>query len=493
MFKMYRSILILWFISLNFKNIKCQKPKGPDLDCPSLDKGDSYTQSEFLSRLAHECRYDKLLLPSYQTGDAVDVHASAYIYFIQPAEAHDLNFKFHFLLQLRWTDPRLAYQLYSPERVKIIGGNDLRNQVWIPHLYMSNEQSSGLMGTDSKDVLLSIAPDGEVLFSRRLQAVFYCWMNLQKFPFDEQKCSMNLESWKYNSSSLRLMWEEETPVRLSPDLHLTEYALLDYWTNESFVKSDILNMRLGGGKTTGNFSALKFTFKLGREVGYYLMDYFIPSMMIVATSWVTFWLQADAAAPRVTLGTSTMLSFITLASSQSKTLPKVSYIKASEIWFLGCTGFIFSALVEFAFVNTIWRRKKAVNLKEVSSKYILKNALTPKLARKELQKEMQSDSSPQLSKSQSCSSLRAGGGGGGEGDFNNFLTVHSMPAVSVPTITADEGDTNDQGGDKGKGAQAWTTMTPQDIAIWIDKRARLMFPLLFIFFNIIYWTFVYCL
>lgn len=52
-----------------------------------------------------------------------------------------------------------------------------------------------------------------------------------------------------------------------------------------------------------------------------------------------------------------MLSFITLASSQAKTLPKVSYIKASEIWFLACTGFIFSALVEFAFVNTIWRRK----------------------------------------------------------------------------------------------------------------------------------------
>lgn len=32
------------------------------------------------------------------------------------------------------------------------------------------------------------------------------------------------------------------------------------------------------------------------------MDYFIPSMMIVAMSWVTFWLQADASAPRITLG-----------------------------------------------------------------------------------------------------------------------------------------------------------------------------------------------
>lgn len=73
---------------------------------------------------------------------------------------------------------------------------------------MSNEQSSSLMGTDSKDVLISIAPDGEVLFSRRMQAVLYCWMNLQKFPFDDQTCSMNLESCKFwtKYDTMYLFW-----------------------------------------------------------------------------------------------------------------------------------------------------------------------------------------------------------------------------------------------------------------------------------------------
>ncbi|XP_075973508.1 secretory chloride channel isoform X2 [Anticarsia gemmatalis] len=500
------SITCSLLLVLLFKNAVGQKTQLQSIapDCPSLDKGDSYTQSEFLSRLANQCRYDRLLLPTYQTGDVVYVHASAYVYFIQPAEAHDLNFKLHFLLQLRWTDPRLAYALYSPERSKIIGENDLRERIWVPHLYMSNEQSSSLMGTDSKDVLISIAPDGEVLFSRRMQAVLYCWMNLQKFPFDDQTCSMNLESWKYNASILRLMWEKDNPVRLSSELHLTEYSLLDFWTNESVVRGDIMNMRLGGA---GNYSALKFTFKLGREVGYYLMDYFIPSMMIVAMSWVTFWLQADASAPRITLGTSTMLSFITLASSQAKTLPKVSYIKASEIWFLGCIGFIFSALVEFAFVNTIWRRKKAVSLKKVNSKYILKSTLTPRLARKELQKELQ-ESSPQLTKSRSCSSLNQETSNDPAGPgYNNYLTVHSFPsAMNLPTITTQSFDDliGNPGGKhpQGHGSEGsadeppkhtWTTMTPQEIATWIDKRSRIMFPLLFVFFNIIYWTFVYCL
>jgi len=56
-------------------------------------------------------------------------------------------------------------------------------------------------------------------------------------------------------------------------------------------------------------------------------------------------------------GTNTILAFMTLASKVENLLPKVSSIKASEIWFLGCTLFLFAALVEFAFVNTIYRRK----------------------------------------------------------------------------------------------------------------------------------------
>lgn len=167
----------------------------------------------------------------------------------------------------------------------------------------------------------------------------------------------------YNTSELELHWESKSPVTIAPELHMTEYVLLSMWTNESVVNADLSDLRHGA--FAGNYSSLSFSVHLAREMGFYLMDYFLPSMMIVAISWVSFWLQADQAAPRIMLGTSTMLTFITLASAQGKTLPKVSYIKVSEVWFLGCTGFIFGSLVEFAFVNTIWRRKNNIELKKV--------------------------------------------------------------------------------------------------------------------------------
>lgn len=257
------------------------------------------------------------------------------------------------------------------------------------------------------------------------------------------------------------------------------------------------------------------------------MDYFIPSIMLVTISWVTFWLQADQSAPRITLGTSTMLTFITLASAQGKTLPKVSYIKASEIWFLGCTGFIFGSLVEFAFVNTIWRRKKNVELKKKNSKYIFKS-LTPLPSRKDL---------GGLQKSHSCTSLDGQATvTATSNSFNNYLTVHVMrlnpppsnicsnpPSPSfqsfpsktnIPAITTSSVDSNSRNGDisirvedttlmggdtkklnpgdtSGVNGNGWTTMTPQEIAIWIDKRSRFVFPICFLIFNVFYWTFVY--
>ncbi|XP_055836816.1 pH-sensitive chloride channel 2 isoform X1 [Episyrphus balteatus] len=502
-------------------SIHLSKPTGEiifrsDEECPTLIDADSLSQTQLIQRLTAPCRYDRLERPITfnEKGERlpVDVHTRAYVYFMQNLEAHDLQFKMHALLQLRFVDPRLVFKEVAPKRKQpILGEKSLRDTLWVPHIFFANERDSSILGTAEKDILTSISPDGTVIISTRIQATLYCWMNLQKFPFDEQSCSTVLESWMYNTSELVLHWETKSPVTFDPDLHLTEYVLLSSWSNETVVNADLNDLRHGA--FAGNYSSLSFTVHLTREVGYYLMDYFLPSMMIVAISWVSFWLQADQSAPRIMLGTSTMLTFITLASAQGKTLPKVSYIKVSEVWFLGCTLFIFGSLVEFAFVNTIWRRKKNVELKKINSKYILKSTLTPRLARKDMG----------MQKSRSCSSLNDGQSEHSNREsqnYNNYLTVHTLPIITTQceedfsgngnlTRDVEKGSNNNMskcasisiddnfvGGNKNNGnsnRSGWTTMTPQEISIWIDRRARFIFPLSFICFNAIFWTFVYCL
>jgi hypothetical protein len=42
-----------------------------------------------------------------------------------------------------------------------------------------------------------------------------------------------------------------------------------------------------------------------------------------------------------------------------------------------------------------------------------------------------------------------------------------------------------------QGGTTFTTMTPHQIAKWIDIRSRVLFPVSFLVFNIVYWGFIF--
>lgn len=488
---------------------------------------------ELLFRLTDPCRYDRFSRPEHD-GEPLPIHARMFVYYLGAVEAHTLRFSAHLMLRYRWTDPRLAFAETSPAMTKVIGETVIRERIWVPHVYLVNEHESQVMGAGKEDVIVTIKPSGTVLFSTRIKVTMMCIMDLQKFPFDQQNCPMVFESWMYNTTEMHLHWEKDNPVILDPGLRLTEYSLNSHSSNESEATyrytPDMTVDEMGLDKFGGNYSRLNVQFQLKREVGHYIMDYYVPSILLVVVSWVSFWLDPNAVPGRTTLGTSTMLTFITLTRNSGSPLPKVSYIKATEIWFMVCTAFIFGSLVEFAFVNTIWRRKNNVELKKVNTKYVLKSTLTPTLHRKQLTRQSM------MERCRSCPDMVEEGRKPGDATlfsqtntlsvgslesmrdpFSSTYTLNStLPAGSVPGLSADCQDIVvpipaqcasgrgykahnmaqcEQGmsaaGAAGAPRQGFTTMTPQQIAQWIDRRSRVVFPASFVVFNILYWGFVW--
>ena len=53
-----------------------------------------------------------------------------------------------------------------------------------------------------------------------------------------------------------------------------------------------------------SYSSLHVMFKLQRHMGYFLLQVYVPSVLLVAMSWVTFWLNREATSDRVGLGES---------------------------------------------------------------------------------------------------------------------------------------------------------------------------------------------
>ncbi|XP_050053141.1 pH-sensitive chloride channel 2-like isoform X2 [Aphis gossypii] len=427
--------------------------------CSDDNTADGGNRVEMLMWLTDPCRYDRWTRPippdgNSKTGAPTRVSARVYVYFLGSVEAQQLHFTAHLLIRYRWRDDRLVH---SSSKSSIQGENKLKERVWTPHVYIVNEHDSNIMGSGRQDILVTVQPDGTVLYSARLKVSLLCMMNLQKFPFDQQTCPLILESWTYNNTHLELVWEHDSPAVLNSNLRMTEYNLVSIWTDATVSEYTLLSPSEDKHVKENENSPLSV-----EHVHYYGK-----------------------------FGTSTMLTFITLSRNIGSSLPKVSYIKATEIWFLVCTAFIFGSLVEFAFVNTIWRRKKNVELKKVNSKHIFKSTLTPQMQRKSISV----DSGIDRGTAGASPTVTSGKLNRRENRSRSLLTVDNLNSnvctnpeplenfsIRVPTLN----DSN-----KNIGGGGLFTLTPQEIAQWIDQRSRIAFPAAFLVFNCFYWLYVY--
>jgi len=108
----------------------------------------------------------------------------------------------------------------------------------------------------------------------------------------------------------------------------------------------------------GAFPCLEVIFVVERNFSYFLMQYYITSVLTVILSWLSFWISVDAIVARVNIGLLSVLT-LTMQSAGSKgQLPRVSYVKAIDVWMSTCLVFAFASLIEFAIVN-VWSRRDA--------------------------------------------------------------------------------------------------------------------------------------
>ena len=95
----------------------------------------------------------------------------------------------------------------------------------------------------------------------------------------------------------------------------------------------------------GNYSRLACEIQFVRSMGYYLIQVYIPSSLIVIISWVSFWLNRGATPARVGLGVTTVLTMTTLMASTNAALPKISYVKSIDVYLGACFFMVFASLL----------------------------------------------------------------------------------------------------------------------------------------------------
>ncbi|KAJ8254963.1 hypothetical protein GJAV_G00199370 [Gymnothorax javanicus] len=257
-----------------------------------------------------------------------------------------MDYRVNIFLRQQWNDPRLAYSEYPDDSLDL--DPSMLDSIWKPDLFFANEKGANFHGVTTDNKLLRISKNGNVLYSIRITLVLACPMDLKNFPMDVQTCIMQLESFGYTMNDLIFEWDEKGAVQVADDLTLPQFILKE----EKDLRYCTKNYN------TGKFTCIEARFHLERQMGYYLIQMYIPSLLIVILSWVSFWINMDAAPARVGLGITTVLTMTTQSSGSRASLPKVSYVKAIDIWMAVCLLFVFSALLEYAAVNFIARQHK---------------------------------------------------------------------------------------------------------------------------------------
>uniref|UniRef100_A0A3B3VJX4 Glycine receptor, alpha 4b n=1 Tax=Poecilia latipinna TaxID=48699 RepID=A0A3B3VJX4_9TELE len=302
--------------------------------------------SDFLDKLmGRTSGYDARIRPNFK-GPPVNVTCNIFINSFGSITETTMDYRLNVFLRQQWNDPRLAYKEYPDDSLDL--DPSMLDSIWKPDLFFANEKGANFHEVTTDNKLLRIFQNGNVLYSIRLTLTLSCPMDLKNFPMDSQTCIMQLESFGYTMNDLIFEWLDVGAVQVADDLTLPQFLLkeekgLGYCTKNY---------------NTGKFTCIEVKFYLERQMGYYLIQMYIPSLLTVILSWVSFWINMDAAPARVGLGITTVLTMTTQSSGSRASLPKVSYVKAIDIWMAVCLLFVFAALLEYAAVNFVSRQHK---------------------------------------------------------------------------------------------------------------------------------------
>uniref|UniRef100_A0A8C8F602 GABA(A) receptor subunit alpha-2 n=1 Tax=Oncorhynchus tshawytscha TaxID=74940 RepID=A0A8C8F602_ONCTS len=257
-----------------------------------------------------------------------------------------------------WIDERLKFN--GPMNILRLN-NLMASKIWTPDTFFHNGKKSVAHNMTMPNKLLRIMEDGTLLYTMRLTVQAECPMHLEDFPMDSHSCPLKFGSYAYTMAEVTYIWTRNASasVEVAGDgSRLNQYHLQGQTVGTETIKS-----------STGEYTVMTAHFHLKRKIGYFVIQTYLPCIMTVILSQVSFWLNRESVPARTVFGVTTVLTMTTLSISARNSLPKVAYATAMD-WFIAvCYAFVFSALIEFATVNYFtkrgwaWDGKSVVNVK----------------------------------------------------------------------------------------------------------------------------------
>ena len=283
--------------------------------------------------------YDKEMPPLIK-GKSLNVYVFFWIISVTEINEMTQDFTVDMYFRMYWTDFRIKFPVCEDSSFVILDREQI-DQIWMPDIYFIQSKRSNRHDVVRRNAGLKLGRDNEVFFSERLTITKFCAFDFRFFPLDRQACSLAVESYEFSGSEINVSFKEPGIYLDNSKFKIPQYHL-------SMVKPhDCSYGYLHEEMYHVNQSCIQADFVFDRQFSYYFIQMYLPSILIILVSFLSFWIPVDNVPGRVSLGVTSLLTLATQFTTMQRSLPPVSYMKAMDIWMFYCILVVFFAMVEF--------------------------------------------------------------------------------------------------------------------------------------------------
>jgi hypothetical protein len=119
------------------------------------------------------------------------------------------------------------------------------------------------------------------------------------FPFDKQKCLIQVENWAYHGNEVSLR-------NRSHEVQLDQFEQNGIW-NVDRTESNYEDVYVAASGPEP-YPEVNFVLYLSRKPNYYILNLIVPCLLIILVALAVFWLPAESG-EKVSLGVTILLAF----------------------------------------------------------------------------------------------------------------------------------------------------------------------------------------
>ncbi|CEF66217.1 Gamma-aminobutyric acid A receptor/Glycine receptor alpha family and Neurotransmitter-gated ion-channel transmembrane domain and Neurotransmitter-gated ion-channel family and Neurotransmitter-gated ion-channel ligand-binding domain-containing protein [Strongyloides ratti] len=285
-----------------------------------------------------ECANDSYILETILNGynrhkipgGSVDVAVEVWTQEITAVSDSTQDFQLDLYISETWLDPSLNFEWMGPCKQNLSLNSVVLEKLWTPNSCFINSKTAEIHKSPFPNIFLLIYSNG----------TGPCIMNLQRFPFDSIKCFLTFESFNYNIQEVSMNWTPNGVSNMKDKMELADYEL------------DHMNsIRKTEAYPAGLWHELTMEYHFNRRAGWYILQAYLPTYLTICISWISFALGTKAIPARTMLGVNSLLAMTFQFGNIIRNLPRVSYVKAIDVWMLSCMTFVFCSLLELAWVG----------------------------------------------------------------------------------------------------------------------------------------------